>query len=41
VINLGHATAADLLGLIEIIRQRVRELYSVELELELQVVGED
>lgn len=41
IINLGKATALDVLGLIDLMRQRVREEMSVELDLEVQVVGEE
>lgn len=38
IVNTGGATAADVLALVETIRARVREKYSVELELEIRVV---
>lgn len=38
--NERHATAADVLGLIETLRQQVRGRFGVELELELKVLGE-
>jgi UDP-N-acetylmuramate dehydrogenase len=41
IINLGGATAADVLALIDLVRHQVREEMHVELELEVQVVGED
>lgn len=41
IINLGGATAGDVLALIDLIRYRVREEMGVELELEVRVVGED
>ncbi|MFQ5961310.1 MAG: UDP-N-acetylmuramate dehydrogenase [Candidatus Methylomirabilales bacterium] len=41
IINLGGATAGDVLALIDLMRHRVREEMHVELELEVQVVGED
>ena len=40
-VNLGHATASDVLGLIELVRTRVREARGVELETEVEIVGED
>ena len=40
-VNLGHATARDVLALIELVRTRVREARSVELETEVEIVGED
>ncbi|NMB25864.1 MAG: UDP-N-acetylmuramate dehydrogenase [Firmicutes bacterium] len=41
VVNRGRATANELLELIDLIRQQVWDKYQVELELEVQVVGED
>jgi UDP-N-acetylmuramate dehydrogenase len=40
IINLGRATALDVLALIDLMRRRVREETGVELELEVRVVGE-
>ena len=40
-VNRGGATAEDLLSLIEEVRAEVRRLFSVELVLELNVIGED
>ena len=40
-VNLGHATARDVLELIEVIRTRAREARGVELETEVEIVGED
>jgi len=40
IVNLGNATANDVLVLIEVIRQRVKEKYGVELTPEIKVVGE-
>jgi UDP-N-acetylmuramate dehydrogenase len=39
VVNEGGATAADVLGLIEEVRERVRAATGVELELEVKVWG--
>lgn len=41
IINLGGATAADVLALIDLMKDRVWERMQVELELEVRVVGED
>lgn len=41
IINLGKATAMDVLALVDVIKRRVREEMNVELELEVRVVGED
>ena len=38
IMNLGNARAQDVLGLIEEVQTRVKRLFGVELELELQVV---
>ncbi|HEY1012838.1 MAG TPA: UDP-N-acetylmuramate dehydrogenase, partial [Herpetosiphonaceae bacterium] len=39
IINLGGATAGDVLGLAEIMREEVLRQFGVELQLEVQVVG--
>jgi UDP-N-acetylmuramate dehydrogenase len=41
IINLGGATATDILALIDLMRRQVREKMQVELELEVRVVGDD
>ncbi|MFQ5848575.1 MAG: UDP-N-acetylmuramate dehydrogenase [Candidatus Methylomirabilales bacterium] len=41
IINLGGATAGDVLALIDLMKRRVQEEMRVELELEVRVVGED
>jgi UDP-N-acetylenolpyruvoylglucosamine reductase len=41
LVNEGRATARDILQLIEQIRQRARELRGVELEPEVEIIGED
>ncbi len=41
IVNLGGARAADVLALVALARERVREATGVELELEVKVVGED
>jgi UDP-N-acetylenolpyruvoylglucosamine reductase len=40
IVNDGSATARDILELIEIIRQRVRAERGIELETEVEIVGE-
>jgi UDP-N-acetylenolpyruvoylglucosamine reductase len=40
IVNDGQATAADILNLIDVIRDRVRKDRGIELEPEVQVVGE-
>ena len=39
IVNLGGATADDVLSLIEIIRERVKEKFNVALQLEVRVLG--
>ncbi len=39
IVNRGGATAADVWALIRLARQRVRERFGVELELEIELVG--
>ncbi|MBV9791000.1 MAG: UDP-N-acetylmuramate dehydrogenase [Chloroflexi bacterium] len=40
IVNLGGATASDVLRLTDVMRERVLATFGVELELEVQVVGE-
>lgn len=40
IVNLGGATASDVLRLTEIMRERVLDAFGVALELEVQIVGE-
>ena len=39
IVNTGAATAADVLAVIDAIRDRVRREWNVELELEVKLVG--
>jgi UDP-N-acetylmuramate dehydrogenase len=39
VVNLGNATAGDILELIELIRKTVQEKFGVTLELEVKLIG--
>jgi UDP-N-acetylmuramate dehydrogenase len=39
-LNLGGATAADMRGLIELARRAVRDRFGIELELEIEMLGE-
>jgi UDP-N-acetylmuramate dehydrogenase len=41
LVNVGAATATDLLALIAIVRDKVRAVHGIELELEVKVIGED
>lgn len=41
IVNLGGATAADVLALMRIIQERVLEMHKVRLEPEIRIVGED
>jgi UDP-N-acetylmuramate dehydrogenase len=40
MMNLGGATAADMLYLMELARARVREQFGIELEPEIEYIGE-
>jgi len=40
IVNLGGATAADIKALIDLARQTVQEQFGVELELEVEMLGE-
>ncbi|WP_408645756.1 UDP-N-acetylmuramate dehydrogenase [Tindallia magadiensis] len=39
IVNMGGATASDVLSLMEMIKNKVREKYEVELESELRIIG--
>lgn len=41
IVNVGGATAGDVLSLIELVREKVRELRGITLETEIVVVGEE
>jgi UDP-N-acetylmuramate dehydrogenase len=41
IVNVGHATAADVESLMTHVRERVRAAYSIGLELEVHIVGEE
>lgn len=41
MVNVDHATAGDVEALIELVRARVQDAYGIDLELEVQVVGEE
>ncbi len=41
IVNRGNATAADVLSLMEIIKQTVLDVHGVRLEPEIKIIGED
>lgn len=41
IVNKGNATAKDVLLLIDIIKKRVYDKFKVDIELEIEVLGED
>jgi UDP-N-acetylmuramate dehydrogenase len=41
IINCGRATTSDIISLMRIVRERVEEKYSVELEPEVKIIGEE
>jgi UDP-N-acetylmuramate--alanine ligase len=41
IVNDGDATARDVLDLIEILKQRARSEHGIELETEVEIIGED
>jgi UDP-N-acetylmuramate dehydrogenase len=41
IVNLGSARAADIIGLIGIVRDRVREKTGIDLEPEVKIIGEE
>jgi UDP-N-acetylmuramate dehydrogenase len=40
IVNIGSAQARDVLGLIDLIRERVYQRHGIRLELEVQIIGE-
>jgi len=40
IVNRGSASAADVLALVALIRQRVKDAHNIHLELEVRVIGE-
>ena len=40
IVNLGHATAKDILQLINLVKDKVKEEEGIQLETEIQIVGE-
>jgi UDP-N-acetylmuramate dehydrogenase len=40
IVNLGNATAAEVLKLIELLREKVKREFSLELELEIEYIGQ-
>ena len=41
IVNRGKATAADVLALMEIVKQTVLDVHGVRLEPEIKIIGED
>lgn len=41
IVNEGTATASDVLNLIEVIRTKIREARGLEMETEVEIIGED
>ena len=41
IVNKGKATAKDVLTLVDIIKKKVREEFNVDIELEIEILGED
>jgi UDP-N-acetylmuramate dehydrogenase len=41
IVNRGGATAADVLRLMEIVREKVLEVHGIRLEPEIKIIGED
>jgi len=40
IVNLGHASAADILALIDLVKKKVREQMDIVLEAEVRIIGE-
>jgi len=41
IVNTGHATAADVLKLMDLIKEKVLDVHRVRLEPEIKIIGED
>lgn len=41
IVNVGNATAADVLGLIGLVQNKVRENFGVDLQTEVKIIGEE
>lgn len=41
IVNKGNATAKEVLELIQIVKQMVRQKFGIDIELEIEVLGED
>jgi len=41
IVNLGSAMAKDIIGLIELVREKVREKRGIDLEPEVKIIGEE
>jgi UDP-N-acetylmuramate dehydrogenase len=41
IVNLGSATARDIIGLIELVQQKVLEAKGIALEPEVKIIGEE
>jgi UDP-N-acetylmuramate dehydrogenase len=41
IVNKGHATASDVLTLMEIVKEKVLQVHGVRLEPEIKIIGED
>lgn len=41
IVNKGKAKAQDIINLIEIIKQKVKEKFNIDIELEIEILGED
>jgi UDP-N-acetylmuramate dehydrogenase len=41
IVNLGNATAADVLQLMELIKEKVLDMHRIRLEPEIKIIGED
>ena len=41
IVNRGKASSSDVLGLIEHVRKEAREKRKINLETEVQIIGED
>jgi UDP-N-acetylmuramate dehydrogenase len=39
IVNTGDAKAADVLGLIALIKKKIKELHNIDIETEVEIIG--
>jgi UDP-N-acetylmuramate dehydrogenase len=41
IVNVGDAQARDVIGLMNLIREKVRDAHGIKLDAEVRIIGED